>query len=169
MLPILLTQSHQKTQYEVIQDLRGKFKWKKTILGCISYLLKTNQRRNTSETQTEYANRAESLTSFFQSLFPSFNAENLRQNQAAATGPLANAAAANGVGMNQIVNRLREFLAAVELNFPAEPTMANQNNLGDDAANQSQDEFDWYRNLRGDKKLKLRNFFKINYFTKIKV
>lgn len=117
------------------------------ILGCISYLLKTNQRRNTSETQTEYANRAESLTSFFQSLFPSFNAENLRQNQAAAaaavaTGPLANAAAANGVGMNQIVNRLREFLAAVELNFPAEPTMANQNNLGDDAANQSQDEFD---------------------------
>ena len=116
------------------------------ILGCNSYLLKTNQRRNTSETQTEYANRAESLTSFFQSLFPSFNAENLRQNQAAAaavaTGPLANAAAANGVGMNQIVNRLREFLAAVELNFPAEPTMANQNNLGDDAANQSQDEFD---------------------------
>jgi hypothetical protein len=44
--------------------------------------------------------------------------------------------------MNQIVNRLREFLAAVELNFPAEPTMANQNNLDEDEANQGQDEFD---------------------------
>ena len=87
--------------------------------------------------------RAESLTSFFQSLFPSFNAENLRQNQAAAQ-PIANAAAANGVGMNQIVNRLREFLAAVELNFPAEP-MANagaQNNPNDEEGTQSPDEFD---------------------------
>jgi len=108
-------------------------------------------RRNTTETQTEYNSRAESLTSFFQSLFPSFNAENLRQNQAAAATaaePLGAAAAANGIGMNQIVNRLREFLAAVELNFPAEPLANvaaqnnNNNNRPDNEANESPDEYD---------------------------
>jgi hypothetical protein len=92
------------------------------------------------------------LTSFFQSLFPSFNAENLRQNQAAAGAaaaePLGGVAAANGIGMNQIVNRLREFLAAVELNFPAEPLANvaaqnnNNNNRPDTEADQSPDEFD---------------------------
>ena len=41
--------------------------------------------------------------------------------------------------MNQIVNRLREFLAAVELNFPAEPHANNDNNNPDEA---NQDEFD---------------------------
>ena len=98
----------------------------------------TLNRRNT-ETQTEFAGRAESLTSFFQSLLPSFNAENLRQNQAGAAAAAPEPGANNGLGMNQIVNRLREFLAAVEFNFPAEPHGNNNNNNLDEG---SPDEFD---------------------------
>ena len=44
------------------------------------------------------------------------------------------------MGLNHIVNRLREFLAAVELNFPAEPLANNTNDNNPDETNQ--DEFD---------------------------
>jgi hypothetical protein len=98
------------------------------------------ERRSNAEAPNEL--RPETLTSFFQSLLPSFNAENLRQNNLEAAGAANNNNNNNGLGMNQIVNRLREFLTAVEFTFPAEPVAAaNQPNDNDDDENQL-DEFD---------------------------
>ena len=73
----------------------------------------------------------------------------MRQNQAAATNAdpaeAVAGAAQNGLGMNQIVNRLRDFLAAVELNFPAEPRLnqagANNNNNNNNENPNQEDEY----------------------------
>lgn len=75
----------------------------------------------------------DSLLAFFQSLMPSFNAANRAgagegENVGAAeAGAAAAAAEPRAFNMNQMVNRLREFLVNVEQHFPP----AAGNNQGD--------------------------------------
>lgn len=118
--------------------------------SIISY---TRPVRQPSSNQATTTTRAEALLTFFQSLMPSFNVQdNIHNNRndfeeqgAAAEG--GGDGQANGrFDMNQMINRLRDFLTSIEQHFPAAPPTLNPNNNHQDDRdnndNNNLDEFD---------------------------
>ncbi|CAF0744909.1 unnamed protein product [Brachionus calyciflorus] len=77
------------------------------------------------QAQQASATRAESLLTFFQSIFPTFNPDDLQRRQEQPNNNEAEGGAAGGIDVNQIVNRLRDFFTNIEINFPA--TNQNEN------------------------------------------
>ncbi len=82
------------------------------------------------------ATRAEALLTFFQSLLPSFNVQdfnnrNNNEEEALVEGAVGGGEQENGgrFDMNQMINRLRDFLTSIEQHFPAAaPANNNMNN-----------------------------------------
>lgn len=85
------------------------------------------------ESNRTTATSTESLFTFFQSLLPTFNAQDLNRpqrnnNENNAIGGEAN----RGFDLNQMVERLREFLVNIEQNFPATRQNDFDENQNDD-------------------------------------
>jgi hypothetical protein len=124
-------------------------------IDCLIFLLLLISTRTISSSQST-GTRTETFLSFFQSLLPSFNAQNMNRPGVVGAGAGAGAGGqeaaaqanneimegaanfANEMGrfdMNQMVERLREFLLNIEQNFPAVGNAGNADNNENDHEN----------------------------------